>query len=567
MFGRWLGLLVRIVTVSRLALADEFKADYEAYNNARYGVYPSNHYKGTNERSPILQITTWEKEALSKFGSHIFIRHNGAQEIWGHQQASPLILDVEDLSAVYVNRSFPVVFNVNVQENLGKKYLTFYGDKLVGQGLGDGFCHAYDTSYREVYKISAQGLKVGADLHECEFTGHGTVIVSAYETGYSRKPASLKDKQKPTLIRESIFQELELGTNKVLFTWRASEHVDIYDSFEGHNSPWDFFHINTIEKTEDGNYLVSGRHMHSIYLVNGQTGDIMWTLGGQKNEFVELPPESGVYPGDDVLTFAWQHHTRFNYGNNGNKTEITFFDNHVKEYSEYGCKANCSRGLHIALDTASNPKTVQLVQEYRHPAGLASQSQGSMQILDDGNVFIGWGRMPSFTEHTPDGKAVLDVQFSPWLSKATADHALDNYRAFRQDWKASPYWPPDLTVKHPKGVPTAYLSWNGATEVKEWVLFASDLEDKLNDTENVIARVPRGGFETEMSLASSNASYLRAEAINKIDRVIGSTGIIDFRSGKMKSADTAFSIEIDAMYETETETETEQDGGSTMEWG
>lgn len=368
------------------------------------------------------------------------------------------------------------MFNVRVQENHGKKYLTFYGDKLVDYGLGNGFCHVYDTTYREVYNVAAQNLKVKADLHECELTGNGTAIVSAYETGQSRSPESLRGKHTATLIRESIFQEVDLETNQALFTWRASEHVDIYDSYEGHNRPWDFFHINTVEKTEDGNYLISARHMHSIYSVNGQTGDIMWTLGGRKNEFVELPPEDEVSSSNPVLTFAWQHHSRVYHSELSKaegKMEMTLFDNHAKDHSEAGCVANCSRGLHIRLDTASNPKTVQLIREYQHPAGLLSQSQGSMQILDNGNAFIGWGRNPSFTEHTPDGNTVLDVQFSPWISKATRGHALDNYRAYKQDWKATPYWPPSIATKSVKGSVTAYVSWNGATEVKAWVLVST----------------------------------------------------------------------------------------------
>ncbi|KAK9780354.1 putative ASST-domain-containing protein [Seiridium cardinale] len=568
MLGSLLYFLGYITFAFRFAVADEFKHDYEAYNNAKFGIYPDNRHKGTRTKSPVLQITTWDKDAVSKSGSHIFLRHNGKQDTWGNQQASPLILDANDLTAVYINRSFPLVFNVRVQENYGKKYLTFYGDKLVANGLGDGFCHVYDTSYREVYKVGAQYLKVKADLHECELTGHGTVIVTAYETGRSRAPPGLASTH-TTLIRESIFQEIDLETNKALFTWRASEHVDIYDSYEGHNSPWDFFHINTIEKTADGNYLVSARHMHSIYLVNGQTGDVMWTMGGQKNEFVELPPEDGVLSSNPVLTFAWQHHTRFynNGKNNGeNRTEMTFFDNHQKDHNEYGCTANCSRGLHVRLDTESNPKTVQLIQEYQHPAGLLSQSQGSMQILDNGNAFIGWGRNPSFTEHTPDGKAVLDVQFSPWLSKATADHALDNYRAYKQDWAATPYWPPEVAAKTYKDAVTAYVSWNGATKVKGWVLvsipprvsasrwkyanlgeikYASDSEDGLTSADSVVARVSRSGFETEVPLGHLNASYLRAEAINRHNTVIGSTGILGIKSGKMLSMESALSLDID----------------------
>lgn len=473
MLGHPLHLLVCIAVAIGFTEADEFKHDYEAYNNAKFGIYPNNMHRGTGTKSPLLQINTWEKESMSESGSHIFIRHNGAQDTWGKQQASPLILNADDLSAVYVNRSFPIVFNVRVQENYGKKFLTFYGDKLVDFGLGDGICHVYDTSYREVYKIAAQNLSVKADLHECELTGHGTAIVSAYETGQSRAPVDLEGQHNPTLIREGIFQEIDLETNKALFTWRASEHVDIYDSYEGHGSNWDFFHINTIEKTEDGNYLVSARHMHSIYLVSGQTGEVMWTLGGQKNEFVELPPEDGAIFSNPVLTFAWQHHSRFYPGGKNNtdgKLHLTFFDNHTKDRSEAGCITNCSRGLHIRLDTESNPKTVQLIQEYQHPSGLLSQSQGSMQMLDNGNAFIGWGRMPSFTEHTPDGNTVFDVQISPWISRATMGRALDNYRAFKQDWKATPYWPPNVATKTLRGAKTAYLSWNGATEVKGWIL-------------------------------------------------------------------------------------------------
>ncbi|KAF3026358.1 hypothetical protein E8E14_006754 [Neopestalotiopsis sp. 37M] len=560
------GSLVRLLACAAavafgLASAEDFKHDYEAYNAAKFGIYPDNTYKGTNAKSPLLQINKWEKESMSQSGSHVFLRHNGRQDNWGNQNASPLILDAEDLTAVYINRSFPVVFNVRVQENFGKKYLTFYGDKLVAQGLGDGYCHIYDTSYREVYKVGAIGLKTKADLHECELTGHGTVILSNYQPDTYDTPAGVKSN--PVSIRESIFQEIDLETNKVLFTWKGSQHVDIYNSFEGHNTPWDYFHINTIQKAPDGNYLVSGRHMHSIYMVNGKTGEVMWTLGGRKNEFVELAPEEGVEHSNPALKFAWQHHTRFYPGTEKDVAdgvfEITFFDNHRNDHSEAGCTSDCSRGLRLRLDTRSTPKTVQLVREYQHPSGLIAQSQGSMQILDNGNVFIGWGRMPAFTEHTPNGTTVWDVQFSPWISKTTAGHALDNYRAFKQDWKATPYWPPNLAVKPKKGDHIAYLSWNGATEVKSWVVYANNAEDQLTGDDNVVARLPRGGFETELPLADFNVSYLRAEALDRENRVLASTSIVDAKTGKVVSSETAVVNVIEETTSDETDADDAED--------
>lgn len=226
-----------------------------------------------------------------------------------------------------------------------------------------------------------------------------------------------------------------------------------------------------IQQTQDGNYLISARHMHSLYLISGTTGAILWTLGGKKNQFTELAPLANP-SGDALLSFAWQHHARF--VPNTAESELTFFDNHALTTAQH-CTKDCSRGLHIRLD-ASN-LTVQILTEFRHPESLQAQSQGSVQPLDDGsgNVFVGWGRCPSFTEHTADGEAVMDVQFSPWHT-ALNEIALDNYRAYRGDWHATPAWDPDVMArKEEDGEVRVYASWNGATEVKYWAFVSFQL--------------------------------------------------------------------------------------------
>lgn len=221
-------------------------------------------------------------------------------------------------------------------------------------------------------------------------------------------------------------------------------------------------------QTKDGNYLLSARHTSALYLVDGSTGKVIWTLGGKANEFTELAWTGDKPLNSPVLALQWQHHARF-YPNT-DETEITFFDNHALHHSVETAEAQ-SRALHIRIDV-SNPdrKTVEMVHEYLHPHKLRSGTQGSAQILDNGNVFVGWGGNPSFTEHTIDGECIFDVQFSPWRSQATEDKALDNYRAYKLPWKATPYWGPAIATKSVGGVVTAYLSWNGATEVRSWVL-------------------------------------------------------------------------------------------------
>jgi hypothetical protein len=90
----------------------------------------------------------------------------------------------------------------------------------------------------------------------------------------------------------------------VLFEWKAYPHVNLSDSYalpivtRGNNSAesWDFFHINSIDKDEEGlpvrnelnstgNYLISSRHYCALYYINGKSEDIIWQLNGKRSNF------------------------------------------------------------------------------------------------------------------------------------------------------------------------------------------------------------------------------------------------------------------------------------------
>lgn len=190
----------------------------------------------------------------------------------------------------------------------------------------------------------------------------------------------------------------------------------------------------------------------------------------------------------------------------------------------------------------ANPPTVQLLKVFHHPARLQAQSQGSVQPLatdEDrargeflGNVLIGWGRCPTFTEHTPDGETVLEVQFSPWHSTQVPD-ALDNYRAYKMDWVAEPYWDPAIAVEEGGKDDTldVYVSWNGATEVKGWVVRGAKKKSAIEDMENrkgkVLAQSERTGFETHLRSDNLGRRYVWAEALDKDKKVIRATEIVD----------------------------------------
>lgn len=83
-------------------------------------------------------------------------------------------------------------------------------------------------------------------------------------------------------IWDGVFQEVDIETNKLLFEWRASDHFSFEEVERGRegngdsaDQPWDFFHINSVDKDERGNFLVSSRYMNCLVYIDGRTGDII----------------------------------------------------------------------------------------------------------------------------------------------------------------------------------------------------------------------------------------------------------------------------------------------------
>ncbi|CAI7665766.1 unnamed protein product [Penicillium glandicola] len=566
-------LIWACIAFARVVSGDFVSTDYDSYNAGDLGHRPHHEFHSSREFAPILQATVWDRDAISDTGSHIFIRHDGNDT---YPLSSPLVLDAHDLSAVFMNRTFKNVFGTRVQENFGKKYLTFWeGEKA--DGIGDGYGLAYDDTYRLVYKIWAQNIDVHSDLHEFAFTGHGTALVTGVDRIIARRSDFPAEWRVPWEfeVLNGIFQEIDLETNEVLFSWRALDHINPMDSFEPRGRGWDAYHINSIEKTQAGNYLISIRHIHSILLIDGQTGDIIWTLGGIHNDFHELAPDTHEAP-EPVLTMSWQHHARFVPGTN--ESQMTFFDNHAKVTSHGECDTECSRGLHIAINTTSSPPTVQLLREFQHQARLQAQSQGSMQPLlsssgDLGNMFIGWGRCPTFTEHTSNGTTVMNVQFSPWHSHDIPD-ALDNYRAYKMDWTATPWWDPAIAPRrNEEGELVIYVSWNGATEVTNWVIRGAVGDIQYNQSE-VLAQSRRTGFETKLTLGDTVRQYIWAEALDVQGKVLRSTEVIDLNatqlsvvSDSLATLSSTFLPLTAEKPQLEPETQTQSDGLSTKSDG
>lgn len=62
---------------------------------------------------------------------------------------------------------------------------------------------------------------------------------------------------------------------------------------------WEILHLNAIDKFDDGDYLLSARHMDAIYKISHKDGSIVWQLGGLKNDF-EFPDPVRFAPSSPI---------------------------------------------------------------------------------------------------------------------------------------------------------------------------------------------------------------------------------------------------------------------------
>jgi hypothetical protein len=254
----------------------------------------------------------------------------------------------------------------------------------------------------------------------------------------------------------------------VVFQWSALAHVPISESYSKASSsqPFDYFQINSVALGPEGNYLISGRNTHALYDINRRTGAIRWRLGGKRSDFTM---GSGT-------TFNWQHDARWR-----TKNTISLFDNGSNPAVEKQSRA-------LLLRVNVSVRKVTLVRAYTHPGDLLSGSQGNVQMLPKGHVFVGWGQNPWFTEFDATGHVVFDGYF--------AKDVGDTYRAYRLKWSGRPATRPAIAVRRTGGRVTVYASWNGATNVTRWQVLAGPSARRLKP----VRTAPRTGFETAIEL-------------------------------------------------------------------
>ncbi|KAI4613224.1 hypothetical protein J4E83_007636 [Alternaria metachromatica] len=397
-------------------------------------------------------------------------------------------------------------FDFKTQTYKGEPVLTLWSGELLN-GYGRGSYHILNQSYDEIahFQVSRFGDEMG-DIHEFLITADDTAIVLIYH-GIPWDLTASGGVENGWLF-ENTFQEINIETGDIVFEWNASTHVGINESYnslpsdvgQSEEAPWDYFHINSVEKDKNGDYLVSARVMDCIYKISGQDGSIIWRLQGRQSDFDV----------DPAVTFAFQHDARWV---DEDQTRMTLFDNGPTETIGY------SRGL--LLDVNQDEKTVKLITEFTNLGKTFGTFEGSLQAIDPSNettnFMLGFGSQPYFTELDHEGNVLLDVQFGK-------SNVVNAYRAYRQQWEGKPSTKPD--VHWDQDGNTAFFSWNGATEVESWVVCTANASDSRTWTNVTVAR--RTGFETTVDLQDVDLEgFVRGKAVSGDGTALGWTMATD----------------------------------------
>jgi arylsulfotransferase ASST len=243
----------------------------------------------------------------------------------------------------------------------------------------------------EIVQNHAAGPPYYTDNHELLVTigdGHGD---AAHVFGYDTRFVDLSPYGGPSnaLVAGHVLVRQSAG-GQPDFTWTAWDHFSLSDCLNPPASviaSEDFDHPNSLTFDLDGNYIASLYRFNAIVKIDARTGDVLWQLGGVRNQFTLV--------NDPLAGFGGQHSVRVL--ENGN---LLVYDNGQFHSPQE------SRAVEYSIDVST--MTATLVWEYRHNPPIYTPIVGSVQRLTSGHTFVGFAQVGHVTEVAQDGTVVWE---------------------------------------------------------------------------------------------------------------------------------------------------------------
>lgn len=264
----------------------------------------------------------------------------------------------------------------------------------------------------EMNVIDSFQLKNGyiAEAHDFQLLPNGHVLSFGYYLTRMDLSDIVEGGYPNALVSGGIVQELDQDKN-VVWQWRSWDHYDYREYSFGRRSSSQTvaeFHLNTINLDTDGNMFLATPSWTKK--INRQTGEIMWHLGGDENQFSFIGVDS--LEGVSDLT----GHAFYRLGN-GN---VLIYDNGPRRGS------GTSEAHEYQLNEEALIATK--IRTFTPSSDINGWHRGNAQRLPNGNTLVGWGGgtgdpIPTCTEFDSLGKTV----FQAWFDNP----GVESYRALR----------------------------------------------------------------------------------------------------------------------------------------
>jgi hypothetical protein len=190
------------------------------------------------------------------------------------------------------------------------------------------------------------------------------------------------------LVTGTVVQHISAG-GALLFEWSPFDHFSITDmdvsARSGATVNWT--HGNAIDFDDAGNLLVSFRNLGEVAKIDARNGDVLWRLGGRRNEF--------AFIGAPTPSFIGQHSARASAPG-----ALLLLDN-------IGDPAQ-SRVERYDID--ENARTARLVQSYGSTPAVSTLIGGSVQSLPVGRTLVSFGTAGRVEEYDANGQVVWRIE-------------------------------------------------------------------------------------------------------------------------------------------------------------
>jgi hypothetical protein len=404
-------------------------------------------------------------------------------------QSGPLVVDNSGEPVWFAPNDRGNVTDFRVQQYQGKPVLTWWQGRAV-LGTGEGVVQIADSSYRPVKTVRG-GNGYQLDFHETTITPQGTLLGLVYNP--VARDLSFRGGPKRARVVDAVVQEIDIATGLVMFEWHSLGRIGLDEGRgpipRGANPLWDYVHPNSAVPTNDGNLLISARETWAGYKLDRKTGRLMQRIGGKKSDLRLARP----------AVFAWQHDIQEQADGT-----LRIFDNEAapKVRDE-------SRALVLSVDQQGRRATRKRAFVHK-PDPLLAGTQGNVQGLGEGRMFVGWGSQGYFSEFDPDGRMLFDARIA---------RGQDTYRAYRFPFTGTPGDAPAVAATD--GGRNVYASFNGATALSSWEVLAGSSPDALAP----VATARRRGFETRIRVRNG-AAYVAVRAKDGEGQVLGTSKAI-----------------------------------------